>query len=152
MATKKAKAEIQAARLTPHFWWRENEQLEVHQHVPAVRRSPGTGRPVWFNSLAGRYGTAFDRGATDPPYKGDDGMVFLPATYTDGEAIPKKYLHRTWELSKEVQVVVKTQPGDLALVDNFQVSHGRAPWLKGERKILVSMWDTDKPEERVLDY
>ncbi|GAB7356271.1 hypothetical protein MBLNU459_g7080t1 [Dothideomycetes sp. NU459] len=152
MATKKAKAEIQAARLTPHFWWRDDDQLEVHQHVPAIRRAPGTGRPVWFNSLAGRYGTAFDRGATDPPYVGDDGMKFMPPTYTDGTAIPKEYLHRTWELSKEIQVLVKTQPGDLALVDNFQVSHGRAPWLKGERKILVSMWDTDAHEERILDY
>ena len=152
MATMKAKAEQQALRLTPHFWWREDDQLEVHQHVPAIRRSPGTGRPVWFNSLAGRYGTAKDRGATDPPYIGDDGMAFPPSTYRDGTPIPKKYLHRMWELSNEIAVLVKTQEGDLALVDNYQVSHGRAPWLKGERKILVSMWDTDKPEEKILDY
>lgn len=152
MSTMKAKAEEQAKRLTPHFWWREGDELEVHQHVPAVRRSPATGKPVWFNSLAGRYGTAFDRGATDPPYVGDDGMSFLPATYRDGSAIPKKFLHRNWELSKDIQVLVKTQPGDLALVDNFQVSHGRAPWFEGERKILVSMWDTDKPEEQLRDF
>lgn len=152
MATKKAKAEIQAARLTPHFWWLDDDQLEVHQHVPAIRRHPTTGRPVWFNSLAGRYGTAKDRGATDPPYIGDDGMAFPPATYRDGTPIPKKYLHRMWEISNEIAVLVKTQPGDLALVDNYQVSHGRAPWVKGDRKILVSMWDTDKPEEKILDY
>lgn len=152
MATKKAKAEVQVRRLTPHFWWREDDQLEVHQHVPAIRRAPSTGRPVWFNSLAGRYGTAYDRGAAEPPYVGDDGMTFMPPTYTDGTPIAQKHLHRTWELSKEIQVLVKTQPGDLALVDNFQVSHGRAPWFKGERKVLVSMWDTKKPEEQVLAY
>ncbi|KAI9743690.1 MAG: hypothetical protein M1818_003006 [Claussenomyces sp. TS43310] len=152
MATKKAKAEVQAARLTPHFWWKDGDQLEVHQHVPAVRRHPATGKPVWFNSLAGRYGTALDRGATDPPYVGDDGMAFPPATYTDGTPIQKKNLHRTWELSNEIAVLVKTEPGDLALVDNYQVSHGRAPWLKGERKILVSMWDTDRPEEKIAAY
>jgi len=152
MATKKAKAEKQVTRLTPYFWWREDDQLEVHQHVPAVRRSPATGRPVWFNSLAGRYGTALDRGATDPPYIGDDGMAFPPATYRDGTPIPKKYLHRMWELSNEIQVSIKMEPGDLALVDNYQVSHARAPWTKGERKVLVSMWDTTKPEEKILDY
>lgn len=152
MATKKAKAEIQVRRLTPHSWWREDDQLEVHQHVPAVRRHPATGKPVWFNSMCGRYGTAYDRGATDPPYLGDDGMLFLPASYTDGEAIPKKYLHRCWELSKEILVPVKTEAGDLALVDNYQCSHGRAPWFTGERKILVSMWDTTKSEEKILDY
>lgn len=152
METKKKKAEIQAARLTPHFWWREGDELEVHQHVPAIRRHPATKKPVFFNSLAGRYGTAFDRGATEPPYKGDDGMLFPPATWRDGSPIPKEYLHKIWELSKEIMVVVKTQPGDLALCDNFQVSHGRAPWSKGDRKILVSMWNTDKPEETILDF
>ena len=152
METKKKKAEIQAARLTPHFWWLDNDQLEVHQHVPAMRRHPATGKPIWFNSLAGRYGTAFDRGATDPPYKGDDGMLFPPATYRDGSPIPKEYLHRNWEISKEIMVVVKTQPGDLALVDNYQVMHGRAPWFKGDRKILVSMWDSDNPEEQIRDF
>ncbi|MCJ1301646.1 hypothetical protein MMC08_004447 [Hypocenomyce scalaris] len=152
METKKAKAEKQAARLTPHFWWLDDDQLEVHQEVPAMRRHPATGKPVWFNSLAGRYGTAWDRGATDPPYLGDDGMAFPPATYRDGSAIPKKYLHRNWEISKEIQVLVKAQPGDLALVDNYQVAHGRAPWTKGNRKILVSMWDTDNPEEKIRDY
>jgi hypothetical protein len=152
METKKAKAEKQVQRLTPYYWWRDGDELEVHQHVPAVRRHPATGRPVWFNSLAGRYGTAMDRGATDPPYIGDDGMAFPPATFTDGTSLPKKYLHRMWEISQEIAVLIKTQPGDLALVDNYQVSHARAPWTIGERKIMVSMWDTDKPEEKILAY
>jgi len=152
METMKKKAEIQVARLTPHFWWRDGDELEVHQHVPAFRRHPATGLPTWFSSMPGRYGTAYDRGATDPPYIGDDGMAYPPHVYTDGTPIPKKYLHRMWELSKEIQVLIKAQAGDLILCDNYQVSHGRAPWLKGERKILVSMWDTDKPEEKILDF
>jgi len=152
MATKKAKAEIQIKKLTPHFWWKNDDSVEVHQYVPAIRRHPATKRPVWFNSLAGRYGTALDRGATDPPYIGDDGMAFPPATYRDGTPLEKKYLHRMWEISNEIQVPVKTQPGDLALVDNYQVSHARAPWTKGQRKIMVSMWDTTNPEEKILDY
>lgn len=152
MPTMKKKAEKQIRRLTPHFEWLEDDRLKVEQYMPAFRRSPATGRPVFFSSIPGRYGTAFDRGATNPPYKGDDGMFFLPSTYGDGSTIPKEYLHKTWELSKECAVLVKTQPGDLALVDNFQVMHARAPWTEGERKILVSMWDTDKPEEKILAY
>jgi hypothetical protein len=54
METMKAKAEKEIVRLTPHYWWREDDQLEVHQFVPAVRRHPRTGLPIWFNSLAGR--------------------------------------------------------------------------------------------------
>ena len=152
MATKKAKAEIQVRRLTPHFWWKDDDSLEVHQHVPALRRHPATRKPVWFNSLAGRYGTAKDRGATDPPYIGDDRMAFPPAMYEDGTPLEKKYLHRMWEISNEIQVLVKTEPGDLALVDNYQVSHSRAPWTRGDRKIMVSMWDTQDPKEKIIDY
>ncbi|KAL3474473.1 Clavaminate synthase-like protein [Aspergillus californicus] len=150
--TMKAKAEKQVARLTPHFWWREDDQLEVHQYVPAVRRHPATNRAVFFNSLAGRYGTAYDRGATEPPYMGDDGMAFPPATYADGTAIPNKYLHRTWEITQESAVKCKLQEGDLVLVDNYQVTHARAPWTKGSRKVMVSMWDTVNPEEKLKDY
>lgn len=154
LETMKAKAERQAARLTPHFKWIEGDQLEVHQYVPAVRRHPVTKLPVFFNSLAGRYGTAYDRGATDPPYKGkDDGMDYPPATYGDGQPIPKKYLNRIWEITQDIHVMIKMEPGDVALVDNYQVSHARAPWTKGDRKVFVSMWDSNKPEEKkFLDY
>ncbi|KAL4939246.1 hypothetical protein BDV06DRAFT_214465 [Aspergillus oleicola] len=152
MATMKRKAEKQVVRLTPHFWWRDDDQLEVHQYVPAIRHHPATNKPVFFNSLAGRYGTAYDRGATEPPYLGDDGMAYPPATYADGTPIPTKYLHRTWEITQESAVMSKLEEGDLVLVDNYQVTHARAPWTKGSRKVLVSMWDTVNPGEKLCDY
>lgn len=42
------------------------------------------------------------------------------------------------------EIYVTLEEGDLLLVDNFQVSHGREPW-EGERRILVSMWDGAAP-------
>jgi hypothetical protein len=152
MATMKKKAEEQVARLTPHFWWRDDDQLEVHQYVPAIRRHPATNKPVFFNSLAGRYGTAYDRGATEPPYLGDDGMAYPPATYADGTPIPNKYLHRIWEITQESAVICKLEEGDLVLVDNYQVTHARAPWSKGSRKVLVSMWDTLDSAEKIKAF
>lgn len=38
------------------------------------------------------------------------------------------------------EIYLTLQDGDLLLVDNFQVSHGRQPWV-GDRLVLVSMWD-----------
>jgi hypothetical protein len=64
-------------------------------------------------------------------------MAFPPAMYGDKGPIPKKYLHRMWELSQEIAVMCALQEGDLILVDNYQVSHGRAPWFKGDRNVLV---------------
>ncbi|MCJ1302223.1 hypothetical protein MMC08_005026 [Hypocenomyce scalaris] len=153
LTTKKKKAEKQVQLLSHHFTWTANNDLELLQYVPGVRTHPGTGRPVFFNSIASRYGIALDAGATEPPYEGNKNVSsfgftrMLPTTYGDGEIIPKKYLHRIWELSQECAVLIKMEPGDLALVDNYQVSHGRAPWTKGSRRILVSMWDTDNPAE-----
>jgi hypothetical protein len=44
----------------------------------------------------------------------------------------------------EEEIHVTLEEGDLLLVDNFQVSHGREPW-EGDRKILVSMWEGATP-------
>jgi alpha-ketoglutarate-dependent taurine dioxygenase len=156
LATMKKKAEKQAARLTSHISWGDDNTLQLKQYVPAIRRHPATKKPVFFNSIAGRYGNAVNAGATDPPYKGNFaslGMVsFPPETYGDGSIIPKKYLQRIFEISQEIQVLVAAQPGDFFIVDNYQVSHARAPWTKGTRKILVSMWDTDIPAEQILAF
>jgi hypothetical protein len=38
------------------------------------------------------------------------------------------------------EIYLSLESGDLLLVDNFQVSHGREPW-EGERLVLVSMWE-----------
>lgn len=158
METMKKKAEKQAARLTDDISWGEDNTLYLNQHVPVIRRHPATKKPIFFSSIPGRYGNAHDAGATDPPYTSGKsfaglGMVaFPPETYGDGEVIPKKYRQRVWEISKEIQVLVSAKPGDFFIVDNYQVSHGRAPWTKGTRKILVSMWDTDIPAEQILAY
>jgi hypothetical protein len=34
LATMKAKAEKEVARLTPHFKWNEDNSLETQEHVP----------------------------------------------------------------------------------------------------------------------
>ena len=109
-AVKKAKAEKQAARLTPHYWWHDNESLEVHQHIPGkcqilvvriyyntragIRRNPVNGKPLWFNTITARYGLSKERGASEPPHIGTDGMTYLLPTYRDGSEIPKPYLER----------------------------------------------------------
>jgi hypothetical protein len=152
MATMKKKAEEQVVKLTPHYWWHDGDELEVHQHVPAFWRHPATKRGTWFSSMPGRYGGAYRRKATEPPFIGNDGQAYPPHEYADGTHIPTKYLHRMWEISNELRVFVKAQPGDLILLDNYQVMHGRAPWFNGERKILVSLWDTDNPDEKLQPH
>jgi len=152
MATKKAKAEKWIRVLTPHFWWLDDDELEVHQYVPGIWRHPATNNPVWFNSLNGMYATAKDHGATEPPHIGDDGLTYSIQTFADGSEIPKEWMENLYSITTELEVPLKPQPGDLILVDNYQVSHGRYPWTEGDRTVLVSMWDTANEKERIKPF
>ncbi|KAI9927503.1 hypothetical protein ASPWEDRAFT_175983 [Aspergillus wentii DTO 134E9] len=144
LATRKAKVEVQVRKLTEHFKWDEDDSLELTQFIPGIRRAPDSGRPVWFNGLVGRFGMTRDIGALDPPYIGRDGMTYLPCDYGDGTTIPREYLERLEEVISKLEVHLTLDEGDILLVDNFQASHGRMPW-KGDRRILVSMWDGQTP-------
>lgn len=109
----------------------------------------------------GRFGITRDIGALEHPYIGRDGMTCkffgffvtaispvysrinfedLPSVYGDGTPIPREYLEKLANISEDLEINLSLEEGDLLLVDNFQVSHGRKPW-KGERRILVSMWE-----------
>ena len=64
----------------------------------------------------------------------------LPCEYGDGSPIPREYLDKLIEVIDKEAIPLLLDEGDLLLVDNFQVSHGREPW-EGDRLILVSMWE-----------
>ncbi|GKT51328.1 clavaminate synthase-like protein At3g21360 [Colletotrichum spaethianum] len=143
-ATKRQKVEKQVRKLTSDFKWNDDGSLELTQHIPGIRRLPTSGRPVWFNGLVGRHGITRDIGALDPPHIGRDGMTYLPCVYGDDEPIPRELLNKLIEVIDEEEISLVLEEGDLLLVDNFQVSHGREPW-EGDRQILVSMWDATTP-------
>ncbi|TEA13260.1 Clavaminate synthase-like protein [Colletotrichum sidae] len=142
--TTRQKVEKQVRKLTDDFKWLDDGTLELTQHIPGVRRLPKSGKPVWFNGLVGRHGITRDIGALDPPHIGRDGMTYLPSVYGDGAPIPRKLLDKLIDVIDKEEISLTLEEGDLLLVDNFQVSHGREPW-EGERQILVSMWDTETP-------
>lgn len=148
----KQKAERQVRKLTDDFSWNQDGSLTVRQHLPAFRQHPVSKKPVFFNGLLGRYGTSKDREALDPPYKGSDGGIYMPTTYENGELVPRRYLEKVPEISKEIEFNHIWEEGDLILIDNYQVSHGREPWHGGERIVLVSMWDDGarKPREYTI--
>ncbi|GJC92814.1 hypothetical protein ColKHC_01640 [Colletotrichum higginsianum] len=68
----------------------------------------------------------------------------LPCVYGDETPIPRELLDKLIEVIDKEEISLVLEEGDLLLVDNFQVSHGREPW-EGDRQILVSMWDASTP-------
>jgi hypothetical protein len=80
--------------------------------------------------------------ALEPPHLGTDGAYHHLPTYNDADRtpIPTRYLEKLIEVIYDARVLVKWQVGDLLVLDNHLVQHGREPW-EGERKVLASLWD-----------
>lgn len=61
-------------------------------------------------------------------------------TFADGSPIPADYIRHIQETGLALAVDVDWAPGDLLLIDNMLVGHGRRPFT-GPRRVLVAMSD-----------
>ncbi|RSN29150.1 hypothetical protein DMC61_21865 [Amycolatopsis sp. WAC 04169] len=115
--------------------------LRVSQVRPATIRHPSTGAEVWFNQADQWH----------PAALGDDTAAALAqimppeelpqsVTFADGEPIPDEYVFQVRDRALQAAVDVDWRPGDLLLIDNVLVGHGRRPYT-GERRVLVAMSD-----------
>lgn len=121
------------------FAWRAGETLATRQTRPAIRRNPRTGAAVWFSHAAFFHASAFERevmeglidacGPDELPYDtcfGDGSPIPADAVETIRTALAAETDRFSW------------QEGDMLIVDNMAVGHGRAPY-EGERQVLVAM-------------
>lgn len=121
------------------FEWKALGRLRTKQIRPAVRRHPRTREQVWFNHAAFFHICARDsevrRGLLelfdeqDLPY-----MTY----YGDGAQIAPSVVEQINEAYKSEKVVFQWQEGDILMLDNMSVAHGREPY-KGDRQIIVAM-------------
>jgi alpha-ketoglutarate-dependent taurine dioxygenase len=113
--------------------------LRTRWPATAVARHHRTGEPVWFNQLQLHHVACLPpapRAALVRLFAADD----LPrhVTYGDGGAIDDATIAAITDAMDAATVRIALEPGDLLLVDNLLVSHGRAPY-SGVRRIAVAM-------------
>ncbi|KAG7836511.1 hypothetical protein KL942_004765 [Ogataea angusta] len=142
LETQKNKASVLVEEyVSKDYYFDENNDLIVGQHSRPIRNyrvSETESYPVLFNSIAAYY--------ADSKFKSSAYQKTAALDYDNSEPIPIKYLDELLEQSIKLAYHHEWQEGDIAIVDNHQVSHGREPWA-GERHVLVSMWDQkNKPE------
>ncbi|KAK5065016.1 hypothetical protein LTR84_000851 [Exophiala bonariae] len=145
--TARSKIEDEIRRLPTATWQWENQSpdnklgdLRVFQRLPAVRRHEQTGKQAFFNNVISRYLNAKTAGTLDPPYLNKDGDYQPPALYADDTPIPHEYLEAAVQIVNDTRSLVLWNTGDVLLIDNHAVQHGREPWT-GDRKLLASLWD-----------
>ena len=121
------------------YEWKDGDRLKTRQVRPAVRKHPLTGEPVWFNHAAFFHVTSLEP-SVQAALLSDFGEEGLPYNtyYGDGTSIEPAAIDQIRAAYADEQVAFAWRSGDIMLLDNMSVAHGREPYT-GEREILVSM-------------
>lgn len=123
--------------------WAEDEKngLRLQAFSPPqspINRHPVTGEPAWFCNVHSH--SRYLRDRRDGELGETTGASKLNVTdmfYGDGSPIPIADLEHIDEITMKNLVYVKMQKGDVVLVDNYQVMHGRDVFT-GERMHAVT--------------
>ncbi|RAJ11145.1 TfdA family taurine catabolism dioxygenase TauD [Chitinophaga skermanii] len=123
------------------FEWKEDGGLKIIQRKDALLKHPVSGEEVWFNQVdqfhpchlrPEIYETLMEL------YDNQEEELPMYGCFGDDSRIEKEMIHEVRSIVDETAVPVAWQKGDLLMLDNVLVAHGRMPY-KGDRKILVSM-------------
>ncbi len=130
------------------FEWKDGDRLKTRQVRPAVRMHPHTGEPVWFNHVAFFHVTSLEPEVQETLLAdfGEEGLPYN-TYYGDGTSIEPAVVDEIRAAYVAEQIAFPWQPGDVMLLDNMSVAHGREPF-KGEREVVVSMTEpcSDEPD------
>jgi alpha-ketoglutarate-dependent taurine dioxygenase len=125
------------ARVVPE--WKDENHLKTRQVRPAITRHPRTNEEVWFNHVAFWHVSSLQQNVREVLLSeySEDGLPYN-TYYGDGTRIQDEVVEELRQAYEAETVRFPWKQGDLLLVDNMLVAHGRSPY-SGPRKIIVSM-------------
>jgi alpha-ketoglutarate-dependent taurine dioxygenase len=119
--------------------WKDDQHLRTRAVRTAVAKHPRTGETVWFNHAA-----FFHVSTLEPMIReallSEFEEEYLPSNsyYGDGSPIEHWVLDALREAYYKEMVSFSWEKGDVLMLDNMLIAHGRAPY-SGPRKIVVGM-------------
>jgi alpha-ketoglutarate-dependent taurine dioxygenase len=119
--------------------WKDGDRLRTRAVRRALSRHPKTGELVWFNHATFFHVSTLEAAVREALLE-EFGEGELPANtyYGDGSPIEPEVLDALRAAYHAETVSFPWQRGDLLMLDNMLVAHGRAPF-SGPRQILVGM-------------
>jgi alpha-ketoglutarate-dependent taurine dioxygenase len=139
--SERSEVERFASESGMEFEWRESDMLRLSIVRPAVALHPVTADRVWFNQADQFHPSTHPTVIRDSMlslYKGREDALPQHVTYGDGTPIPVGHLDVIREVTRRRMTLFRWQRGDLLMVDNMLVAHGRMPFT-GPRTVLVAM-------------
>lgn len=118
--------------------WKSNQRLNTAQVCQAVATHPQTGEPVWFNQAHLFHVSSLEPEVRDALMDAAGEELPRNTFYGDGSVIDDQDLDSVRGVYESEKVVFTWRRGDVLLVDNMLVAHGRRPY-RGARKIVVGM-------------
>jgi alpha-ketoglutarate-dependent taurine dioxygenase len=121
--------------------WLDAETLRTSQVAHGAAVHPLTGEQVYFNQAHLFHVSSLGPAGAQSLIK-LFGADRLPrhASYGDGEEIAPEDLEHVRTSFRRHEISFAWQPGDVLLLDNMQVAHGRRPF-RGQRKVIASLLD-----------
>lgn len=139
LTKERAEVEAYCQRASIEFEWKEDDGLRTRQVCQAVATHPHTGDEVWFNQ-AHLFHTSNLRLEVRESLLASCREEDLPRNtyFGDGSPIPESLFDEVREAYRHETVSFPWRRGDVLLLDNMLVAHGRTPF-RGARQILVGM-------------
>lgn len=133
---KKEEVEAYCNQHNIQYEWISDQHLRISWTKRAIYDHPYTHESIWFN-----HGFFFNSYNLDEEVKesvANPAMYPSDTFYGDGSPIEPEVMEEIKMAFEKAKVTFKWQKGDILLLDNMLISHGRNSFT-GERRILVSM-------------
>jgi hypothetical protein len=125
--TKEA-AEARLATLEYDWQWLPDDAIRTTTPALSLIRRAPSGNEVFFNQLIAAF-----CGWQDQRNEGTRSV-----TYGDGSAFDDADVQSAVEIAYDLVFDLPWESGDVALIDNYRVMHGRRPF-SGQRSVLASL-------------
>ncbi len=148
--TVKTELEAYCRRAQLNFQWLGDENLKTWCVRPAIHHHPFTREPMWFNHVVfwhlSQLSAPIRQVFENHCQKQAEPCYPYNTYYGDGAPIDADTIATIDAIYRQETIAEPWRNGDLLLLDNMLVAHGRNPF-QGQRKVLVAMGDPARPSK-----